>query len=165
MSETNGTPFSMCFEDAEPQVIEVTIKGKAYRLKEPTADVAAKYRSASARCARFSEGKMQSIDGVGDIEPYLVSMCLFEVLPGGNLKQVPIPTVRSWKASIIRPLFDKAKEMGLLEEEKDTPKSLKKKITELQTRLRSLQGNKSGETDADLDPVGNLSTAMEDISS
>ena len=163
-ADSNGIPLTMHFDDPEPISIDVTIKDKLYKLKEPTADIAARYRSANARCARFDDGKMKSVDGVGDTDPYLVSMCLFEMATDGTLKSVPIPTIRSWKQSIVRDLADKLKEIGMLNDEKDTVDTLKKKIGSLEAKLEVLRGG-SAEADGDMDPVGNSSSGTRASSS
>lgn len=116
----------LVFDSVDLSVVPVTIAGMEYLLREPSADIAAKYRNAAAKCAKsqFVDGRVSgmSMDGIGDIEPLLVSMCLFErtaqhsLEDKGILVQVSLATVRSWPSRIVKPLFDLAKRLGDLDE-------------------------------------------------
>lgn len=94
--------------------VPVMISGKSYTLKEASGEAACIYRNTMLKCTRLGvDGKPSSVDGLADIEPLLVSLCLFD--SSGN--QVPVKTVRSWPSKVVNRLYTKAKEISELDEE------------------------------------------------
>lgn len=128
----------MNFESIEPISIPVTIAGKNYVLKEATADVACKYRNIILKSTKLNvDGRVTSMEGLADAEPFLVSLCLFEV-DGDKLKPVPITTIRSWPNRIQKALFAEAKNISELDE-KETEAILQKRIKDSQEKLEGLR--------------------------
>ena len=114
------------FDDIAPIEIPVVIKGKRYTLKEASGDAACRYRNAVLSALQVSKtGEVTGARNLADTEPLLVSLCLFDEQD----KPVPIKTVRSWPARVVRTLFEKAADISDLadftrakiEEQKENP--------------------------------------------
>ena len=115
----------MCFEDDVLKEVPVRIKKTRYVLREASADAARQYRNAAASGAVFNQGAVTTGTRVGDVQPLLVSLCLFKVLEWDDAENkalavsdthVPLDVVLSWPESIVRPLFQRAKEISTLGE-------------------------------------------------
>jgi hypothetical protein len=173
-----STSKEMVF-DLEPIEIPIKIGGKLYVLREASEGAAVGYRNLAMKAARMSAGKIVGIDGAADVEPYLVSQCLFETDGEGRIKtlggslhrmvNVPITTIREWPSRIVTPLFDKIKEISDLdrETEPETKEELLKQLEEIQDKLQKLEeadptrGSSESTTDTSASPEsrGNLSTS------
>src|SRR5215475_1087381 len=127
----------------DPTLIEVPVKigTTHYVLREADENAARVFRNAAVRGAKMNDGKVVGIDGVGDIQSLLLSLCLFEKLPTGEPKNIPVllQVVRSWPSRIVKPLFDKAKEISQLDEKPATVDSVKKQIADLTMQLQALE--------------------------
>lgn len=134
---------TMNFDDLTLIEIPVSINKEKFFLREATEDAARQYRNASVAAARMEDGKVVGVSGVGDIQSLLISLCLFTADTGKN---IPLSVVRGWPSRIVRPLFDKAKEISQLDE-KDTAATLEEKITKLQEQLSSIKAT-NGEDQA-----------------
>lgn len=164
-------PYSraMEFDSLEPIIIPVSIKVKGksggeetrrYFLHEGSEDVACKYQNAATRAARFTDNKVTSYEGIADIEPYLVSLCLYRADDNGQFpydrdgrpdprKLIPLQTIRTWKPKIVRSLFDKAKEISNLDSGTKTVADIDKEILSLQEqRARLLAQQDDGGEDS-----------------
>lgn len=131
------------FDSLEPIEVPFKFRGKSYVLREASEDVACRYRNAILRVSKVEDGKFTAGDGFADTSAILVSGCLFEVTDGGE-KSVPLPTVRAWPARVVKPLFQKAKEISDLDE-KETPETLTEKILALQEqRSKLLEESREG---------------------
>lgn len=98
--------------DLQPRQIEVQIGDKSYVLKEASEDAAAKYQNALFRSTTLGpDMKPVKVDGLADIEPLLVSLCLYD--GEGNL--VPLDVIRSWPARIVKKLYQWVRENSDLE--------------------------------------------------
>lgn len=132
------------FDTLKRVEVDVEIDGKKYVLTEIFGEGAAKYRSAQAECTKLDDGKLSRLVGIGDLQPLLVSLCLFESydLRGETkLRPVLLSTVRSWPDRVVRALHEKAIEINPCLREKESEDSLKKKIADNQKRLAELNGN------------------------
>lgn len=128
---------SFVYDDPEVE-IPVSIRGVAYVLKEASGDAAAKYRNACLRATRVGkDGKFSAVDGIADVEPLLVSLCLFTQ----EGKRVSDSVVRGFPSKAVKALFDKAKEISGLNEvsNKDTIESLTKQRDVIEGKLHKLQ--------------------------
>jgi len=106
----------MRFETFELHTEPVYIGDTVYTLKEATIGVAAKYRNALLDCATLGpDGKPSKFSGMADVEPLLVSLCLFDV--DGN--EVPLATVNQWPSRIVKQLFNRVKEVSDLDEDEE----------------------------------------------
>lgn len=136
--------FEFDFDDGSDDLsiveIPVKIKGKRYVLREAGEDAACRYRNALARCSQMGpEGNVQSIDGpIADVEPLLVSLCMFEQLPDGTghrTKSISVAVVRSWPARHVKELFEKLQDISDMGEDKE---SLQKQMIEIQKKLAKM---------------------------
>jgi hypothetical protein len=136
---------SLIFDDLQPIQKTVKVGETNYILKEASAATAAQYRSACVRAARMQDGKVVGMEGIGEVEPLLVSLCLFETNKEGQIfRSVPITTVKSWRARIVKILFEKAKEISELDE-KETEEILTKRLTEIQKKLDDFRAAKEAD--------------------
>lgn len=152
MTEEQVDISPMDFGDLKPVEIPVSIQGKQYVLREASGDAACRFRNAVAKSYKLTpDGKAVAIDGLPDVEPLLVSMCLY--VPGadgklvvkanGDVDQktlVPIATIRGWPSSVMKKLFEKAKAISELGEN-DNIEVVEKQIEVLQRRLAFLRGD------------------------
>jgi hypothetical protein len=141
--------------DAEPVQVDVVIQKRHYVLREADGESAVKYRNASMRAARMSDGKVVGVEGAADCEPLLVSLCLYQVDPNtGQIRYtregdpdkrylVPLHLIKRWPSRIQRRLFDKVKEISDLGERPETEEQLVKEIGRLQRRLKKLREDKA----------------------
>ena len=133
-------------DDVLPVEVPVQYGGKAYLLKEATGDASCRWRNAALKTAKLGpDGKPVSLEGVADLDPLLVSLCLFE--PDG--KPVPLPVIRSWPARVQKRLYEKAKSISQLGDAgdgdgADTAEGLETKIAELREKLNRLEDIKAG---------------------
>lgn len=127
------------FEDIGLQEIKYTIAKANYILKEADGDVVRQYRNATFRGVTLGDsGKPQRIDAAGDVETFLVSLCLYN----GDGKTVPLHTVRSWPSRISKALFEKAKDISDLGEE-DTMEDLLKQQEDIKKRIEEFDSVKN----------------------
>ena len=135
--------------DLEIIEVPVMLGGKSFVLKEATGAAACKYRNAMLGHTVLGEsGKPVSIKGMADIEPLLVSLCLFEIITNEDSdqiveKQLTVKDVGKWPAKVVTSLFEKAKEISNLSDEEDTEESLVKEQEELDKRVKELKESKA----------------------
>jgi hypothetical protein len=122
--------------DDAPVEVDVTIGGRPYVLQEASGDAACKYRNALMNCTKLGpNGKAQSMHNAADVEPLLISMCLFRVnpeKPDGQHPPVPLKIIRSWPNRIQKGLFNRIKAIsdGLLEGDSDAEDKAKNEPSE-----------------------------------
>lgn len=152
MSDTvDTTPDLIDFSDLAPKQIKVKIKDKSYILLEASGDVAKRYKNACANVHKIVNGRMAAIGNVADIEPKLVSWCLYHAEPDGSLplnkqgnadssKLVPEMLIASWPSRVQRTLFNTIKEISELNET-DNLQALKKQRDIINRRIKELEGD------------------------
>lgn len=133
------------------------INGKLYVVREADGDTAAQFRGMQMSHLKISEGKAAGIlPGLSNSELFLVSKCLFEVIPptdkGVTRRAVPLAVIKLWPDRITSRLFDVAQEISELKEV-ETIESLRKKIADHQKELDKLLAAK--EAGKDEDPAKN----------
>jgi hypothetical protein len=115
------------FDDLAPVEVSVKIGQLNCILREASEDAACKYRNASLKAARMQSGEIVGMDGLADSEPYLVSLCLFEIFENGKGQKVERPValsvIRSWKAGIVKTLFERIRQISNLEDKGDQAKN------------------------------------------
>ena len=130
------------FFDLSVREVPVGILGKRYLLREASEGAAARYRNAMLKATKLGpDGKPISLDGMADAAPLLVSLCLFEVYEHQGVSKdrpVLLSTVVSWPSRVVKPLFEKAKEISELDED-ETEETLKAKVDLYQHRLEQLE--------------------------
>jgi hypothetical protein len=145
-------PERLAFDDLTLREVPVRLGGQAYVLREASVAAACQYRNAILRAGRFgADGKVQAYEDLADIEPLLVSLCLFEA-DGG--RPVSLATVKRWPARLLQPLYRQAK--ALSELDLDTVEGLEQQIREAQDKLTRLR--------AEPDPAKNGQSATAPIS-
>lgn len=149
---------TMDFTDLEPVSRSVKYKEKQYVLREASADAAAKYRNQGLRGARFSEGKMVGMGDVADLQPYLVSLCLWELVGaakedsaetvsaareknGTVEKPVDLKVIRTWPERMVKEMFNWVKDVSMLDEE-ETEEVLNKRLQDTQKKLDEIKAKK-----------------------
>ena len=139
MSHQNGFE-EIDYGDLSLIQIPVRIGGGAYVLQEADEAAAVAYQNAATKAARFNEdGNLTGVDGAADVEPLLVSRCLFDRSPAGGVgSPVPLDTIKKWPARIVSKLFEKAKEISQLDTA-ETVEKLEKQIARSQARLVKLK--------------------------
>jgi hypothetical protein len=133
----------MIFESLDLIRVPVRIGAQQYVLREADEAAAVAYRNAVMKAVRMTEGGPTTLDGAADVEPLLVSRCLFTANEAGGLTPVPLAVIRTWPSRIVKPLFARAKAISELEEGEDTAEQLQAKIDKLQARLDKLQAGES----------------------
>lgn len=143
------------FDTVEPITIDVKVSGQWYVLREGSGDAVAKFKNKLMKCARTMPDGKQTFDGLGDMEAYLISLCLYEteggqkgVIKVDKSKKDPVEVlvsefkIRSWPGRVQKELFKKAKEITPIEDEEATIEGMEKQIAELQSRIDTLKANK-----------------------
>ena len=145
---------SLNFEDLELILIKVTgpkPNKTKYVLAEACAESVAKFNSARAKCLRFQDGGVAGVEGQGDMEIYLVSLCLFKPTEESaqtdnwipdQTQSVSLTRLREWPGRMVSALYNRAIEISEIDLEDDIDKLLKqredldKKIKEIQEKER-----------------------------
>jgi len=109
-------------ETLEPINVSVNLGGKKYLLKEASVDAVCRWKNAQLKETRLGpDGKASAI--LPKADPFLLSLCLFEIDDKGKEKPVPAMTVRSWPNRIQKPLMDKLRSISDLEEKAEVQKN------------------------------------------
>jgi hypothetical protein len=114
MSESNGhMDFDAGRGTLAPIQIPVKFRGKNYVLCEPDEGGTCEWKNRNLQEAEYRDGRLYKVGKLADGEPFLVSRCLYhanaEGQPG-NL--VSLIEIRSWPPRVVNSLFEKAKEIG-----------------------------------------------------
>lgn len=126
----------MVFEDLALIEVPVTVGSQQYILREANGDAACKFQN--ARVARYEyneEGKLVKLRDTADLEPILVSLCLF--MQDGTTPVSEV-TIRSWPGKIQNKLYDRAKEISGLNETEDLA-TMEKQLANLQKRVDKMR--------------------------
>jgi hypothetical protein len=117
------------YDSVEKIEIPVKYDGRRFLLREASGDAARKYNN--ARTAKLTFGKggvVTKAEGMGDLEPLLVSLCLVELVLNSKTQQeeekpVPMSEVGKFPYKLQKKLHDTVKEISDLDE---SDKPLKK---------------------------------------
>lgn len=132
--------------DLTPIEVKVKYNGKMYILREPSEDAVKTFRNHTFKHLETKDGKVVGAkDGFADNQVILVSKCLYEADAEENLplknnlpdssKLVSIANLNQWPNRIVEKLFEKAKEIGGLNEEEETIDSIREEIAKLNKKL------------------------------
>lgn len=95
----------------------VTIDGDAYMLVELDGKDRDKYLNSVGARLR-SEGKTQSVKNFEGLQASLVTASLRKQASDGAFTElVPIATIQSWPARVVKTLFDAARELSALDDD------------------------------------------------
>lgn len=127
-------PINFDEMDLAPKEVPITFQGKNYILIEASEEAAVKYRNASMKAMRMEDGKLVRIEGIADVEPLLVSLCLVTAEGRAPISE---KVIRGWPARVVKQLFDRCMEMNPdIREKPPTKESLDDQIQKLQ-KLRA----------------------------
>ena len=103
--------------------IPVTIAGQEYELREASGDASAKYRNAMLACSTLGpDGKPTKMEGLADVDFFLLSLCLFEKTTN---VLVPEAVIRSWPNRMCETLIEELKDIsGMSEDDEEAAKNL-----------------------------------------
>lgn len=135
--------LEMNFDDLSLIEVPVTIAGKKYVLREASEATAAVYRNASIAGAKLEDGKLSEMPkNLGGIQSLLVSRCLLacDTETGEAVNPVSREIINDWPSRIVKPLFEKAKEISELDEDEDL-ESLTKQRDKLNEQIGKLEGD------------------------
>lgn len=155
----------MNFDDLQPIEVPIKFRNRSFGLREASGDTAVKYRNAMLESTKLGpDGKPTSVKGMANIEPLLVSMCLIEYIADkeGKVRERPVneATIRAWPNRILKPLYDKAREISALKEDDETEDALIKQISELQKKLDIVRkANGGSSVDSESEKSGSPSSA------
>ncbi len=113
---------SFDFNDLTLIEIPVSVDGKDFILREADGDTAKKYQNALLGSFTLGpEGKPSKIAGLANVEPMLVSLCLFPVDANGNTSKqhVQESVVGKWPSRVVKKLYEKAKEISEIDKTED----------------------------------------------
>lgn len=133
--------------DIAPCEVSVTVRDKSgqsrsYLLRETDGMTAQQYRNAVMKGMHFGpDGKPCRLEGIADVEPLLVSRCLFDVDTG---KSIPLTVVQGWPSRVLKVLYAKVKEISGLDEKPETRESLLKQRGEIDKALAGLDEGEPG---------------------
>ena len=113
------------FDDITPIEERVHVGGGEYVLREMSGDAAVKYDNARLNRYEYQDGKLVKIRDLADMEPLLVSLCLFTDDGKTPVSEV---TIRAWPCHVQKALHERAKQINDMDQkDKDkgesTPKS------------------------------------------
>ncbi len=116
-------------------------------IREADGEIARQYRNKLQAAHKYVNGKLAAINGLGDLETFLVRECLFKANENrtfreddrGRLLRVTEDFVKfQVPAKALKKIFEKAKEISQLDEAV-TAEQLEKTITVMQERLNDLR--------------------------
>lgn len=156
----------MVYEDLAPIQVPVHIGKNKYVLHEATEGATCAYRNAQMRAAKFTaKGELQGVDGLADVEPLLISLCLCHTDDGVNAKRrddgtlitVTLAFVRQLPPQLAKDLFKRIKDISPgMDEQPRTIADIDRAMGELAKERDALV---SGES-----PTKNLQSATTSIS-
>lgn len=119
---------SMTFDDVTPMEVPVRIGDRQYILREADEGAACAYRNAIINSARTNDqGKVIGHDGLADVEPLLVSLCLYRANGEGKMALTKegapdrsyllgMAGVKALPSRVVKPLFERAKQISGLDD-------------------------------------------------
>lgn len=121
--------------------VPVSIAGKKYVLREASEATAAAYRNASIAGAKVEDGKLTEMpSNLAGVQSLLVARCLFPLDDEDKARPTSVSqvTVNNWPARIVKPLFEKTKEISELDEDESIEELVKQRV-KLDERIAKLQ--------------------------
>ena len=119
------------FDDITPIEEKVILGGVVYLLRETTGDAYVKYDNARLSRYEYKDGLLAQIRDLADMEPLLVSLCMF--MEDGTTP-VSEAMIRGWPAKVQRALFARVKELSGMDIV-ESVKSLEEQVEELQKQI------------------------------
>jgi hypothetical protein len=131
MTELANARDSQQFDlgDLTPIELNFSFSSKQYVLREASEEAAVQYDNACMDARVYVDGKLERLENLADVEPLLVSLCVFEKrfkedgTTVDGFYPVSDSTVRSWPARLVKQLYEKAKLISGMEKEKELGKN------------------------------------------
>ena len=138
MSEPNEFDFGS-LETIEVPVVGAN--GKKYILREASGEAAARFNSMRGKCAKYTDGGVSEVSGIGHIPLFLVSLCLFNMKEDGtaNLQStVVLSVIQSWPERVIKKLYAEALRISEIDQDDDLD-NLKEQHKELGEKIIKME--------------------------
>lgn len=121
------------FSDDGFKEVDFKIGKEIYKVREADGDASYKYRNKIIGCTELgADGQAKSVKDIADVEPFLISMCLFDA--AGKL--VPATTIRKFKATVCKRLYELIKEISELDDgTTDDIAGLEKQLASVKEKL------------------------------
>jgi hypothetical protein len=126
--------FNFDFDHDQPAEVKIKFQSRVWTLREATEETAVKWRGMQLSNARVVDGQLQAnVDRIAESQAFLVSRCLFDE----EGKPVKLDVVKAWPSRVVRPLFERCKEISSLNEGEDQA-ALEKRFGEVVVKVGSL---------------------------
>ena len=114
------------YDLTEKTVGPFKIGADQYILVEADSETGTMYKNQAMAAGRFSEeGKLAGVNGLAEVEPLLVSRCLFKLDAAMERHPVTLATVKAWPNRVVKSLYQKAQAMSDLKEDEPAKKAAK----------------------------------------
>lgn len=135
------------FDDLEIRTIPVKYQRRKFILREADGGSVVAYRNKMTSAAKLTaDGKMAEVKNIADAEPYLVSLCLFELNEVNRgeetkVREVPVTLdfVRSLPNKMMAQLYKWIKDNSDMTTEEETEATLQKDLERIQGKLANLK--------------------------
>lgn len=145
----------MSFESLDRIIVPITIGSRKFKLYDASEDAAVKFQNIASRAAKFTGGELSGIEGAANVEPLLVSMCLWEVKDGQEIS-ISEGEIRKWPSRVVKPIFDKARKISGMDDDRfKTVQDVDKEIGRLQKRRAELVSDQTAPKDTPAPTAGN----------
>jgi len=134
------------FDFGSLEIIEIPVTGpdgKKYILREASGDSVARYNNARAKCLRFQDGGISSVEGQGYLDLLLLTLTLCRAKEDGSAdlsKYISKTTLQGWPNRALKKLAVKAQEISEIDDNDDLD-TLKKMRDKLNERIERLEGS------------------------
>lgn len=120
---------SLDFDSPAPKDVPFRYRNKSYSLREASHDKAREYRSALLASYRPGAGGLLPGENLPRTELVLLAGCVYDQ----DDKPVPVEEMKTWPNRVIRPLFERVREMSYLTDlDTSSVDALDKEISRLQ---------------------------------
>lgn len=106
---------------------------ETYTVREADGDASYKYRNKIIACTELgADGNAKSVKDIADVEPFLISMCLYDK----DGKLVPATVIRKFRAPVCKRLYELIKEISELDDgTANDVEGLEKQLKDVQDKL------------------------------
>ena len=132
------------FDFGSLEIIEIPVvgpNGKKYILREASGEAAARFNSMRGKCAKYADGGVSEVSGVGHIPLFLLSLCLLNTKEDetANLHSpIVLSVVQGWPERVVKKLYAKALEISEIDQDDDLD-SLKEQYEELGKKIAKME--------------------------
>lgn len=120
------------FSDDGFKEVPFKIGKDVYTVREADGDASYKYRNKIIGCTELgADGQAKSVKDIADVEPFLISMCLFDAAG----KAVPATVIRKFRAPVCKRLYELIKEISELDDGTEDVAGLEKQLESVKEKL------------------------------